>query len=42
MKKEMEVLQKKEAEDTAALERIVQEVEANLITTTVCNIVCHF
>ncbi|KAJ8302654.1 hypothetical protein KUTeg_019050 [Tegillarca granosa] len=34
MKKEMEVLQKKEAEDTAALERMVQQVEANLITTT--------
>ncbi|OWF35084.1 serologically defined colon cancer antigen 3 homolog [Mizuhopecten yessoensis] len=34
MKKDMEILQKKEAEDTAALERIVQQVEANLITTT--------
>ncbi|XP_060073141.1 endosome-associated-trafficking regulator 1-like [Ylistrum balloti] len=34
MKKDMEILQKKEAEDTAALERMVQQVEANLITTT--------
>ncbi|XP_033754731.1 endosome-associated-trafficking regulator 1-like [Pecten maximus] len=34
MKKDMEILQKKEAEDTAALERMVQQVEANLTTTT--------
>ena len=35
MKQDMELLQKKEAEDTAALERVVQQVEANLITTKV-------
>ncbi|XP_069112802.1 endosome-associated-trafficking regulator 1-like [Argopecten irradians] len=34
MKKDMEILQKKEAEDTAALERMVQQVEANLTITT--------
>ena len=33
--KEMEAIQKKEAEDTAALENMVQQVEANLVTTTV-------
>lgn len=35
MKKDMEILQKKEAEDTAALEEMIQQVEANLTTTTV-------
>ncbi|KAK3086443.1 hypothetical protein FSP39_018461 [Pinctada imbricata] len=34
MVKDMEVIQKKEAEETAALERMVQQVEANLSTTT--------
>lgn len=34
-KKEMEAAQKKEAEDTAAMEKMLGEVEANLLTTTV-------
>lgn len=35
LKKEMEAAQKKEAEDTAAMEKMLGEVEANLLTTTV-------
>ena len=35
LKKEMEAAQKKEAEDTAAMEKMLEEVEANLLTTTV-------
>lgn len=31
----MEAAQKKEAEDTAAMEKMLGEVEANLLTTTV-------
>mgnify|MGYP003692435085 CR=1 FL=1 len=31
----MEAAQKKEAEDTAAMEKMLEEVEANLLTTTV-------
>ncbi len=33
--REMESIQKREAEDTAALENMVQQVEANLTETTV-------
>jgi hypothetical protein len=33
--KQMELSQKHEVEETAALERMVQQVEANLHTTTV-------
>ena len=32
---EMEAIQKREAEETAALENMIQQVEANLQTTTV-------
>lgn len=35
MKKDMEDIQKKEAEENAALENMVQQIEANLTTTTV-------
>ena len=35
MLREMESIQKREAEDTAALENMVQQVEANLKKTTV-------
>ena len=37
MLREMESIQKKEAEETAALENMVLQVEANLQTTTVRN-----
>ena len=32
---EMEAIQKREADETAALENMIQQVEANLQTTTV-------
>ena len=35
LKNEVKALKKKEAEDTKALEDIVQQVESNLVTTTV-------
>ncbi len=38
--REMESIQKREAEDTAALENMVQQVEANLTETTV-SLVMH-
>lgn len=34
----MEAAQKKEAEDTAAMEKMLEEVEANLLTTTVSHL----
>ena len=37
---EMEAIQKREAEETAALENMIQQVEANLQTTTVRH-KCH-
>jgi hypothetical protein len=35
MKKNMEDIQQKEAEENTALENMVQQIEANLTTTTV-------
>jgi len=38
--KQMELSQKHEAEETAALEKMIQKVEANLETTTVIFLHC--